>query len=59
MTQSFLKWFLDEQVEEENITDEVEALLQVAGKDAGALVTLNQLLGDRAGKGPGGAGDAT
>ena len=54
MTQSFLKWFLDEQVEEENITDEVEALLKVAGKDAGALVMLNKLLGERAGGKAGG-----
>jgi ferritin len=58
MTQSFLKWFLDEQVEEENITDEVEALLKVAGKDAGALVTLNKQLGDRAGKASGGPAGA-
>jgi ferritin len=58
MTESFLKWFLDEQVEEENITDEVEALLNIAGKDPGALVSLNRQLGERAAKGPG-SGDAT
>ncbi|MCX5662243.1 MAG: ferritin [Planctomycetota bacterium] len=53
MTQSFLKWFLDEQVEEENITDEVEALLKVAADNPGALVTLNNLLGQHAGGSPG------
>ena len=46
-TQSQLKWFLDEQVEEEKIMDEVIALLDLAKGEKSALLVLNQQLGDR------------
>src|SRR5262249_48943164 len=47
-TQSHLKWFIDEQVEEEKITREIEALLEMAGTDQGAIFMLNRQLGERA-----------
>ena len=46
-TQSHLQWFLDEQVEEEKIFDEVRALLEMAGNDKSALLMLNEKLGAR------------
>jgi len=49
-TQSHLKWFIDEQVEEEKITREIEGLLEMAGDDQSALLMLNRQLGDRASK---------
>lgn len=42
-----LQWFLDEQVEEEKIFDEVRALLAMAGKDTSALLFLNDKFGQR------------
>jgi len=46
-TQSMLKWFIDEQVEEEDTTSEIEALLEMAGDDTSALLMLNRQLGER------------
>lgn len=49
-TQSHLKWFIDEQVEEEKLTREIEGLLDLAGNDKSALLMLNRQLGERASK---------
>ncbi len=57
-TQSFLQWFIDEQVEEEKIMDEVISLLKFAGDDRSAVLTLNQQLGQRPADGEGDAGPA-
>lgn len=46
-TMTHLHWFLDEQVEEEKIMDEVIGLLEMAGDDRSALLTLNTQLGSR------------
>jgi len=46
-TQSFLKWFIDEQVEEERIMNDAIGLLEHAGQDRSALLVLNQQLGSR------------
>ena len=46
-TQSFLKWFIDEQVEEERIMNDAIGLLDHAGDDRSALLVLNQQMGDR------------
>ncbi len=46
-TQSNLKWFLDEQVEEEKLMDEVVALVKLVGDDKSALLVLNRQLADR------------
>ncbi len=46
-TQSNLKWFLDEQVEEEKLMDEVLSLVELAGEDTSALLVLNRQLGER------------
>lgn len=53
-TQSALKWFVDEQVEEEKITGEVAAWVRMAGSNDAAMLMLNRQLADR-GRG-GGAG---
>lgn len=42
-----LQWFLDEQVEEEKIFEDVLSRLDRAGDDAGALFILDQQLGSR------------
>jgi len=49
-TESHLKWFIDEQVEEEKTTREIEELLDMAGDSRSALLNLNHQLGQRAGK---------
>lgn len=46
-TQSFLKWFLDEQVEEEKSCEDVIALLEMAGDNSSALLMLNNDMGNR------------
>ncbi len=46
-TQSALKWFIDEQVEEEKSMDEVIALLELARDNPSALLLLNNQLGAR------------
>lgn len=40
-TVSFLKWFLDEQVEEEKVMEESLHLVRIAGEDKSALLVLN------------------
>jgi ferritin len=47
-TQSHLQWFIDEQVEEEKVFDEIKGLLELAGDDRSAMLMLNQQLGSRA-----------
>jgi ferritin len=47
-TQSHLKWFIDEQVEEEKTMNEIEALLKMAGDSHSSLLLLDQKLGQRA-----------
>lgn len=46
-TQSFLKWFIDEQVEEESLMQEMIGLLKHAGSDPSALLVLNDQVGKR------------
>jgi len=46
-TQSFLKWFIDEQVEEERTMNDAIGMLQHAGDDRSALLVLNQQMGQR------------
>lgn len=46
-SQSFLKWFLDEQVEEEKSCEDIIALLQMAGDNPSALLMLNNDMGSR------------
>ena len=50
-TQSHLKWFLDEQVEEEKLLDEARSLMEIAGDDKSALLMLNEKFGSRTGEG--------
>ncbi len=47
-TQQHLHWFLDEQVEEEKIMNEVLGLLEIAGDNPSALLGLNRQLAERA-----------
>ena len=47
-TLSFLKWFLDEQVEEEKTATEMIAKLKLAGTAPGALFQLDREAGSRA-----------
>jgi ferritin len=47
-TLSFLKWFLDEQVEEERNATEILARLELAGDNRGALYQLDSQAGSRA-----------
>jgi ferritin len=47
-TQSHLKWFLDEQVEEEHLFDEAKSLFEIAGEEPSALLLLNEKFGQRA-----------
>jgi len=46
-TVSHLKWFLDEQVEEEDSIEQILAHFRIAGDDASALLLLNRQLGER------------
>ncbi|MBC2600161.1 ferritin [Puniceicoccus vermicola] len=46
-TQSFLKWFIDEQVEEERTMNDAIGMLELAGDDRSALLVLNQQMGQR------------
>jgi ferritin len=46
-TQSFLKWFIDEQVEEESLMHEMIGLLDHAGDDRSAMLVLNEQVGKR------------
>ncbi|MCC6682010.1 MAG: ferritin [Phycisphaeraceae bacterium] len=49
-TQSFLKWFIDEQVEEEKVMSEALGLIHHAGDNHSALLMLDQRLGTRSAK---------
>jgi len=46
-TESFLQWFVNEQVEEEASTDEVVQQLKLAGDSGHALLMLDRELGQR------------
>jgi ferritin len=46
-TQSFLKWYVDEQVEEEKNANEILAMLKLAGDSKGTLLMLDHKLGKR------------
>ena len=48
-TESFLKWFVDEQVEEEKIFAEIVQLLEFAGEEPQTLLILDSRLGERRG----------
>ena len=47
-TLSFLKWFLNEQVEEERNVGEILAKLELAGDNRGALYQIDRQAGRRA-----------
>ena len=49
-TVSFLKWFIDEQVEEEENTRDIVDLFKLAGNSFGALMAIDSKLGSRAGE---------
>ncbi len=49
-TVSFLKWFIDEQVEEEENTRDIVDMLKLAGNSPGALMAMDNKLGSRAGE---------
>jgi len=51
-TRSFLQWYLDEQVEEEESSDSVLNLVKAAGNDATALRAADMKLGQRSFKFP-------
>ncbi len=46
-TQSFLQWFIDEQVEEESVAQEIVDQLRLAGDDSAALLLLDRQLAAR------------
>ena len=48
-TLSFLRWFLDEQVEEEKTVNDMIAKLKLAGDNTNGLFLLDQQAGERAG----------
>ena len=50
-TQSFLKWFLDEQVEEERNVGEMLAKLEMIGENTNGLFQLDKLAGRRGAEG--------
>lgn len=47
-TQSFLKWFLDEQVEEEKTVSEIISRLKLVGNNVSGLIQLDSQAGRRA-----------
>lgn len=55
-TQSMLKWFLDEQVEEEKSATEIIQHLKLVGGDGLGLFMIDQQLAGRGGAGIGGGG---
>jgi len=55
-TESFLKWFVDEQVEEEETANTLLAQLKLAGGQGPALFMIDRELGARAFAPPAGAG---
>ena len=46
-TQSFLKWFIDEQVEEEKNVNDILAQLEYVKEDSAAILMLDRALGAR------------
>ncbi len=50
-TKSFLQWFVDEQVEEEDSVQQVVENFKMIGEDKGALFMLDRELGVRSGEG--------
>jgi len=46
-TGQFLQWYVKEQVEEEESSDEVLNLVKAAGEDRAALAEANRKLGER------------
>lgn len=46
-TMSMLKWFIDEQVEEEKSAEEIIQHLKLIGNDGGGLLMLDRKLGER------------
>ena len=46
-TVSHLKWFLDEQVEEEDSIEQILAHFRIIGDDPSGLLLLNRQLGER------------
>ncbi|MBC21049.1 MAG: ferritin [Planctomycetaceae bacterium] len=48
-TQAHLKWFLDEQVEEEKTITDILGRLELAGDDKTAILILDQALSERGG----------
>jgi ferritin len=50
-TQSMLKWFIDEQVEEEKNADEVIQRLKLVGDDGTGLLMIDRQLAERGGAG--------
>ncbi len=50
-TQVFLHWFIEEQVEEENVTGDAVAMLERASDHMGALMVLDREFGERGGGG--------
>ena len=48
-TQAHLKWFLDEQVEEEKSVTDILGRLELAGDDKTAILILDQTLSERSG----------
>ena len=50
-TQAHLKWFLDEQVEEEKSIIDILGRLELAGEDKTAILILDQALSGRGGAG--------
>ncbi len=46
-TQSFLKWFIDEQVEEEKVMNGAIGLIELAGDNPSALLALNHQFSQR------------
>ncbi|MFB6285347.1 MAG: ferritin [Candidatus Bipolaricaulia bacterium] len=49
-TQVFLQWFIEEQVEEENVTGDAVAMLERAGDHMGALMMLDRQFAERQGE---------
>jgi ferritin len=45
--QTMLHWFIDEQVEEESLMEDVIAQLEMAGDSGSAILMLNARMGDR------------
>jgi ferritin len=49
-TKSFLQWFVDEQVEEEDSVQQIVENFKMIGEDKGALFMLDRELGVRSGE---------